>query len=121
MIELSGYTGNSLECVRSRLIASKEMKSSRPTVTPRKYKVKYSTQTLVMGNGFKVIPSGMVPKKTIETEVSSVDEFEKFVVSMTMGKHKNPQYTKKDGTYTIFSKIGSDNLYVDIIELNSKN
>lgn len=119
MIELSGYTGSSLESVKSRLIAAKEMRTTRNTPNQKKYTVKYTTQTLVMGSGFKVITEGVVPKQVVETEVNSIPEFEKFIVDVTMGKHKNPQYTKKDGKYTIFSKVGQDNLYVDIIDMSA--
>ena len=54
MIELSGYTGKSASSVRDRLLAAQEMKANKPTIH-KKYSIKYSVQTLVMGQGFSLI------------------------------------------------------------------
>lgn len=117
MVELSGYTGNSLSSIRDRLLAAKEMKSSKPSIG-RKYSVKYATQTLVTDTGFRMLSGGTTQRKVSMVEVSNVDEFEKFMVNHFLGKHRNPKYTKKDGRYTIFSKVGENNFYVDILEIN---
>jgi hypothetical protein len=118
MVELSGYTGNSLSSIRDRLLAAKEMKSSKPS-TGRKYSVKYASQTLVTDTGFKMLNGGTTQRKVSMVEVSNVDDFEKFTVNHFLGKHKNPKFTKKDGKYTIFSKVGENNFHVDILEFSA--
>jgi hypothetical protein len=120
MIELSGYTGKSANSVRDRLIASNELKSSKPAAV-KKFKVLYSTQTLVTGNGFSIVEEGSPRKNTFEAEVNSTEEFEKFLIDLTVGKHKNPKMASNSGKYTIFSKIDENFFYVDILEFNVLN
>lgn len=115
MIELSGYTGKSANSVRDRLLASKEMKTNKPT-TQKKYTVRYSIQTLVMGKGFSIIADGLTDPVCVETEVSSIEDFEAYVVSSMSKKHKNPQQMKNDKKHTIFSYASDDLMYVDIVD-----
>jgi len=117
VIELSGYTGKSADSVRNRMIAANDLKTAKH-IGSRKKVVKYSTQTMVAGMAFSMIEGGMTKKQQLETEVSSPEEFEKFAYELTLKKHKNPQVIKKDGKYTIFSKIGEERYYIDILEFS---
>jgi hypothetical protein len=117
MIELSGYTGKSASSVRDRLLAAQEMKANKPT-THKKYSIKYSLQTLVMGQGFSLIDEGFVQPVTIEAEVNSIEEFEDFIVNTAAKKHRNPQKMKKGNKHTIFSKVDDNLMYVDIVEIS---
>lgn len=117
MIELSGYTGKSASSVRDRLLASQEMKANKPTLH-KKYSIKYSVQTLVMGQGFSLINEGFIQPITIEAEVNSIEDFENFIISNTLKKHKNPQKMKKGNKHTIFSKVDDNLMYVDIVEIS---
>ncbi|MFA5404317.1 MAG: hypothetical protein WC358_05235 [Ignavibacteria bacterium] len=93
------------------------MKATKPT-NHKKYSIKYSVQTLVMGKGFSVLDDGFIHPIVIETEVNSVDEFENFLVDTTTSKHKNPQKMKNGNKHTIFSKTDEDLMYVDILEIS---
>ncbi len=117
MIELSGYTGKSAGSVRDRLLAAQEMKANKLT-THKKYSIKYSVQTLVMGPGFSLIDEGFVQPVTIEAEVNSIEDFENFIVNTTSKKHRNPQKMKKGNRHTIFSKVDNNLMYVDIVEIS---
>lgn len=117
MIELSGYTGKSANSVRDRLLASREMKATKPS-THKKFKIKYSVQTLIMGNGFSVIEDGHMHPTHIESEVNSIEDFERYVIDNIVKKHKNPHLMKNGGKHTIFSQAAEDMLYVDIVEFN---
>ena len=118
MIELSGYAGRSIATIRSRMVNSNELRTNRDVVS-KKYKIGYNTQTLIMGKGFKMIPDGTLSKKSSIAEVNNIDDFEKFVVDLTMGKHINAKKSKNNGVYTIFSDFDSEHVYVDIIEIAS--
>lgn len=117
MIELSGYTGKSADSVRNRMIASNDMKTAKH-VGSRKKVVKYSTLTMVAGMAFSLLEGGMTKEQKLETEVTCPEEFEKFACELTMKKHKNPQVVKKDGKYTIFSKLSNEHYYVDILDFS---
>lgn len=119
MIELSGYTGKSANSVRDRLLASREMKSNKSNkgVQRKKYTVKYSHQTHITTAGLNPVQGGAGTSTHVEVEVNSVPDFEKFLISTVIGKHKNPEKFHRGNRHTIMSKLDNNLRHVDIIEI----
>lgn len=116
MIELSGYTGKSSECVKRRLVAASEM-ASRNMVS-KKFHVKYSAQTLIMGPGFSIIDEGFEPPCQLEADTNSISDFEEKILKLVKEKHRSPDTTVSDGKYIIFSKLPDRKFFVDIVQFS---